>query len=337
MWMVRAGDEAAYVDEFVDQAIVAIGFGDRFGAVPRADNRKDLVAAYRRLYPEHKEHRALNAASQLYRFLHEFNVGDGVATSDSGRRRYLVGTIEGDPVWEATGPDELRIRRKVRWKGRIARDLLSTSTRNSLGSILTIFRLNAEVATELNAKAVPIETKETAVPVSAPVREREALSDLRGSVIDKSKEFTQDLIASLDDQEMEHLVAGVLRAMGYKTRVSPRGGDRGHDIFASPDGLGLQEPRIFAEVKHRPSTAMGAPEIRSFIGGRKPADRCLYVSTGGFTKEARYEAERSSVPLTLVDLPELRKFVVLYYEELDEETRQLVPLTKIYWPLDSEA
>jgi restriction system protein len=29
------------------------------------------------------------------------------------------------------------------------------------------------------------------------------------------------------------------------------------------------------------------------------------VSTGGFTKEARYEAERASTPLTLMDLDQL--------------------------------
>jgi restriction system protein len=123
--------------------------------------------------------------------------------------------------------------------------------------------------------------------------------------------------------------------MGYKTRVSPRGPDRGVDIFASPDGLGLQEPRIFVEVKHRQQT-MGAQELRSFLGGRKEGDRCLYVSTGGFTKDARYEADRSNIPLTLVDLPLLRDLVLDHYERLDETSRRLVPLTRIYWPIADE-
>jgi len=59
------------------------------------------------------------------------------------------------------------------------------------------------------------------------------------------------------------LVAGVLRAMGYRTTVSAPGADRGVDIFASPDGLGLQEPRIFVEVKHRNETTMGAEKAGS--------------------------------------------------------------------------
>jgi restriction system protein len=136
--------------------------------------------------------------------------------------------------------------------------------------------------------------------------------------------------------ELQELVAGILRAMGYKTRVSPPGADRGVDIFASPDGLGLEEPRIFVEVKHRLKSTMGSTDLRSFIGGRKPADRCLYVSTGGFTKEARYEADRAAVPLTLVDLPALRELLLVHYDGVDAEARQLVPLTRVYWPIKED-
>jgi len=104
--------------------------------------------------------------------------------------------------------------------------------------------------------------------------------------------------------------------------------------MASPDGLMLQEPRIFVEVKHRTGTAMGAKEIRSFLGGRKPGDRCLYVSTGGFSKDAHYEADRSNVPLTLLNLEALRKLLIDNYDRIDPDTRALVPLRKFYWPLE---
>lgn len=55
------------------------------------------------------------------------------------------------------------------------------------------------------------------------------------------------------------------------------------------------------------NTQIGAPEVRAFLGGRRPTDRCLYVSTGGFSREARYEADRANIPLHLVDMPELRE------------------------------
>ena len=103
--------------------------------------------------------------------------------------------------------------------------------------------------------------------------------------------------------------------------------------IATPDGLGLQEPRIKVEVKHRSAT-MGAQDIRSFLGGLRPGDRGLYVSTGGFTKEAKYEAERSNTPATLVDLDDLARLVVAHYDRFDLEGRALIPLVKVYWPAE---
>lgn len=50
---------------------------------------------------------------------------------------------------------------------------------------------------------------------------------------------------------MEELIAGLLSAMGYRTLLSPKGPDRCKDIIASPDGLGLEDPKIIVEVKHR--------------------------------------------------------------------------------------
>ena len=77
---------------------------------------------------------------------------------------------------------------------------------------------------------------------------------------------------------------------------------------------------------------MGSQEIRSFLGGRHADDRGLYVSTGGFTKYAHYEAERASTVTHLMSLDELAKALIEQYDQLDEDGRRLLPLTKIYWP-----
>ena len=140
-------------------------------------------------------------------------------------------------------------------------------------------------------------------------------------------------IVNLDWKDMQELVAGILRAMGYKTMISPSGPDRGKDIIASPDGLGLEDPKIVVEVKHRKNSTMGAPEIRSLLGGLRPNDKSLYVSTGGFSKEARYEAERANNSLTLVDLDLLTDLIIQYYDQFDSESRTLLPLRKLYWPI----
>ena len=134
-------------------------------------------------------------------------------------------------------------------------------------------------------------------------------------------------------EEMQELVAGLLRAMGYKTIISPAGPDKGKDIIASPDGLGLEDPKILVEVKHRSNSSMGAPQIRNFMGVLQANNKGLYVSTGGFTKEAEYEAERSNNQITLMDSDLLVQFILQYYDNFDNDARNLIPLKKMYWPI----
>jgi len=207
----------------------------------------------------------------------------------------------------------------------VRRDSLSVATRNTVGAIMTIFLLGKVAQDEF------IKLKDGKEPLQQKDKKAEELEELKKDIMEKAFEFTKDNILSLDWDQMQQLVAGILRAMGYKTRVASPGPDRGVDIIASPDGLGLEQPRIRVEVKHR-TDSTGAQLLRSFLGGLRQNDRGLYVSTGGFTREARYEAERSTIPVTLIDIDELAELLIKNYDDVDTETKALIPLVKLYWP-----
>jgi restriction system protein len=219
--------------------------------------------------------------------LNEIHKGDGVVSYDPSRRVYLVGVIEGDPEYKPELFEELPRVRAVRWNAEVSKDKLSVSTRNSLGAISTLFQLPPEAAEEI----LKVQAGHEIAEATDPEEEVEDTDELARDLRARSLEFIKDRISSLTWEEMQELVAGLLRAMGYKTRISPAGADRGKDIIASPDGFGFEQPRIVVEVKHRPNTAMGSQELRSFLGGRHKDDKGLYVSTGGFTKDAKYEAD----------------------------------------------
>jgi len=332
IWIVRAGERAAFVEEFLEKGIVAIGW-EKVGAVAANTPDEELKQRFAESYPEEKEGWRFVGAAMVRRFAREVHLGDLIATWDRNRRVYPLGAVTGDLEWQDR---ELPRVRKVHWTHEVDRDQLSVRARNSLGAIATMFRLPAEVAAEMWSKARPIGST-APTPVAIPPRtedddetEELVLRDVEA----KSQQFVEDRLARLSWRDMQELVAGILRAMKYRTRVSPEGSDRGVDIFASPDGLGLQEPRVFVEVKHRRNEQIGAPDIRAFLGGRKPNDRCLFVSTGGFSKEARYEAERSAIPLTLLHLADVRDLLIEHYDDVDAATRALVPLRQIYWPVD---
>ncbi|MCB8838092.1 restriction endonuclease [Aurantimonas sp. VKM B-3413] len=267
-------------------------------------------------------------------------MGEGLAHRLVAARK-LRG-VEGEPVRrpaapriagpyrrdDRVDPDDPNIR-PVNWRGEVLRDLLSLASRNSLGAISTLFLLPPEVAEDVERALASQQPAEESSAGTGEVGESAA--DVFADIQSKATEFAKDRVSALGWDEMQELVAGLLRALGYKTRVSAAGPDRGKDIVASPDGFGFEAPRIVVEVKHR-KEAMGSQEIRSFLGGRHPQDKGLYVSTGGFTKDAYYEAERANIPLALMTIDELVESVIENYDKLDMATKQLLPMKRVYWP-----
>lgn len=329
MWMVRSASGGRLADGFKEQGVIAIGWGD-IGDLRKYKDKAAILHAIRAQWPEWSEGRWMSSASQLYRFRDKLAESDRVITYDSSRRIYHVGTIIGGykhspkvlPPFENTRP--------VRWEREVDRDSLSVTTRNSLGSTLTLFRIPDTAADEIESilRGQPLATVQQG-------EEPESEED-EASLLDRYKleafEIIKDRVNRLDWEDMQELVAALLRAMGYKTQVAKPGPDRGVDIMASPDGFGFESPRIMVEVKHRgPQTR--AQEIRSFLGGRHKDDKGLYVSTSGFSKDARYEADRANIPVMLMDIDALVKAILQHYEGMDMEGRSLLPLTKIYWPV----
>lgn len=330
MWMVRAGEGGLMIDEFRTESWVGIGW-TALGDMNRLQSRADFTEAVAQSYPSMKLGQRASSAGQSFRFVREIALGDDVITYDRGERTYVVGEVAGEYEHRGAGSGEYPNIRRVRWQGTVTRDALSVAARNSLGAISTLFLIPPSVAEEIVRL---LTSGSVAAELSSKPEEPEAaaeVADLYRDVQSQGFEFIKDKVNALDWNEMQELVAGLLRAMGYKTRISPSGSDRGKDIVASPDGLGFEDPRIVVEVKHRTAT-MSAPEIRSFLGGRHDHDKGLYVSTGGFTKDARYEAERGRIPITLMDLDDLVRALLEHYEKMDVEMQRLIPLRKVYWP-----
>jgi restriction system protein len=328
-WMVRAGEGGYLSDDFQRASCIGVGF-HTVGTFEHITSLEEMRALIRKTYPDSTPTQVVISAGVAFKFRHTIKNGDRVISYDPSRREYLVGTVAGDYEYGRGHIPDYQHTRRVQWQGRVSRDELSASTRNVLGATLTIFQPGAEVLDDV----------ERALRGGSPLNDDSATvapeSDFQviwRDTVGRSHEFIKDRILKLSPDEMELLVASLLRAMGYKARVTQKGADRGRDVLASPDGLGFQDPRIVAEVKHRPNETIGSEKIRSFLGGLREGDRGLYVSTGGYSREAKYEADRSGIPVTLVDLDDLARLVVDHYERFDAEGRNLMPLARIYWPL----
>jgi restriction system protein len=317
-WMVRSGEGGYLFEDFQKYSITAIGWND-LGELKMDESLDVLKEKVRKIYPQYKDGTVISSSTQIFKFVNKFKIGDHVITYNRQTRNYLIGEIESDYYFEKATCEYFH-QRKVKWTAEKSRDELTADSKNSLGSTLTIFEVNDDVFSDIvHSKKIDEEIIE------------EDLEEIREDVVERAHEFIKDKLSKLSWDSMQDYVAGLLRAMGYKTKVSEKGPDRGKDITASPDGLGLEEPRIRVEVKHR-SGQMGSQDIRSFIGSMR-SEKGLYVSTGGFSKDAKYEAERSDKPLTLIDLDLLVDITIQYYDSFDTEARSLLPLKKVYWPL----
>lgn len=323
--MVRAGRGGRYFPDFVEQGIIALGWRQIGDPTVIAEQRA-LTVRFRESYPDWTETQIAVASGQVFRFVHELQPGDGVVTYDSQQRVYLTGTIAGTARYREHADEELTCVRAVDWGDTINRDALSSESRNTLGAIQSLFLLP-------DYSCIEIESRLAGEAPYSPAAMRRADPDPYDAIQERALERLKDRIIALEWNQLQDLVAALLRALGYRTKVSPQGSDRGKDIFASPDGFGFELPRIVVEVKHRKAQAMGAPEVRSFLGGRHKDDRGLYVSTGGFTREAHYEAERASIPVTLMTLDDLARAIMDNYDAFDSVGRSLVPLTRVYWPM----
>lgn len=328
-WMVRCGSRGQMYDAFVEKGIVAIGFEniDLTAAENKSEVRDKLLAAG---YPAKP-----SSVGILHRFRTRMKIGDRVVTYDRSTRLYSLGEVKSDYRYDTTLVTGVVHIRDVRWIAKVFRDDLSLPSRNKLGGLMTVFEPGDDVLREIEQIVGGKRIQPDVIDITPPPIDEPDPDDvsIREDIEERAHEAIKDRISALQWDELQDLVAAILRAMGFKTRVSPPGADRGKDIVASPDGLGLTPPRIKVEVKHRRGTQMSAPEIRGFIGGLRGDDRGLYVSTGGFTREAHYEAERAAVPVNLIDLDVLAALLVEHYDALDTDGKSLVPLTRVYLPV----
>ena len=327
MYMVRAGEKSTYYNEFYGNNYVAIGWNS-LGNIAEVKKLSELKELLEKAYPDYNKQKLGLNAGQVNKFLLEMKMGDYIVTYNSEERKYSLGKITSEYKYD----QNLNYKhiRDVIWECTFSRDILTNTSKYSLGALTTVFEIPDDVKKEILSKT---NNKDIISNNSTEQDQKDgSLEIITEDFEDKAHEFIKDKISQFDWEKMQELVAALVRSLGFKTKVSPKGSDRGKDIIASPDGLELLDPRIKIEVKHRQGQ-MGTQEIRSFLGGFRTGSRGLYVSTGGFSKEAKYEAERADHPITLIDLDYLVDLIITNYDNFDIEGKAILPLKKIYWPI----
>jgi restriction system protein len=142
----------------------------------------------------------------------------------------------------------------------------------------------------------------------------------------------EEHLGTINPYDFQDMVEGLLRTMGYHVVwVAPPGPDRGVDIIAQSDPLGVGSPRIKVQVK-RSGDRMSVRDIRSFLAVLAEGDVGLFVASGGFTKDAEDEARNQEKRrVMLLDLRRLFDLWVEHYDKIPEANRRLLPLRPVYF------
>jgi restriction system protein len=182
--------------------------------------------------------------------------------------------------------------------------------------------------------------KENASKLDQPQDEEDVEEEIESSediliyndLLEKSLDGMIKFINNKNPYEFQDLVAALLRGMGYYTPfVAPKGKDGGVDIIAYKDPLGTTVPRIQIQIKHRENTAP-VKEIRELMGLlQKDGDVGIFVSTGGFSPDAKATARISNVHIELIDQNRFIELWQSFYDKLSDQDRNLFPLKPIYF------
>lgn len=320
VWGIHTQDDSL----FLQHSVIAIGW-KQMGDLSLINNsREAFKESYINTYPASKKGAVANGAGMLYRFIHEVQIGDYVVFSSKTNREINIGVIEGDYQYV---PDavEYSQQRKVKWLKHLPRTAFSQGALYEVGSAMSFFSLKNYAdeylaALDKNFQKSAIEQEDDTVAATAE------------DIIETTRDFIlKELSKNLKGYDLEEFVADLLCAMGYRTSLSPHGGDSGIDITAYKDEL---PPRILVQVKSQDGD-IKETTIQSLKGAMREGDYGLFVTLSNYTKNAKKYLESTPI-IRGINGTELVDLVLKYYDQLSDKYRKMIPLKKVFIPSPPE-
>jgi restriction system protein len=318
VWGIHAVDDQL----FLEKNVLAIGWCEMGDLSPIAATREAFKERFSQVYPKAKKQAKANCAGMLYRFVHEIQVGDYVVYPSKFNREINIGVVESGYAYNPS--DKVFVQqRKVKWLKHLPRTAFTQGALYEVGSFLTLFSIKNYADEFLSA------LDKSFVPHNVVSDEDEVVARTAEDIIESTKDYIlKELSTHLKGYELEGFVADLLRAMGYRTKISSHGGDSGIDIQAYKDEL---PPRILVQVKSSDGDIKEST-IQSLKGAMREGDYGLFVTLANYTKNA--EQYLKSTPIIRgINGAELADLILKYYDGLSEKYKRIISLKMVYIPI----
>lgn len=318
LWGIHTQDD----NLFLKHGTVAIGWREMGDLNDIENNREAFKAKYQLVYPDAKKGSIPTGSGMLYRFCHEVQIGDYIVFPSKSDRMVNIGEVTGDYKYDASQPEYVQTR-TVKWLKNVPRTAFTQGALYEIGSAMSFFAVK-NYADEFLA-ALEKGFKHTASSAG----EDPTVGATAEDIIESTKDFVlKELSRNLKGYALEEFVANLLQAMGYRTTVSPQGGDSGIDITAYKDEL---PPRILVQVKSQDSD-IKETTIQSLKGAMREGDYGLFVTLSNYTKNAQKYLDSTPI-IRGINGTELVDLILKYYEDLDEKYQKMIPLKMVYIPV----
>jgi hypothetical protein len=184
-----------------------------------------------------------------------------------------------------------------------------------------------------NAKLIGVTPKAAAAgspggtTVQADVDEPELAADIEQVALDQ---ITARIAEEFAGHGLATLVTAILSAEGFQCQQAPPGPDGGIDITAGRGPLGLDTPRLLAQVKS--GAQIGSPVVTQLHGlmTTHGAEQGLLVAWGGLSKPARDALRNQHLRVRVWEAADVVEAVLRTYDRLPEGIRTQLPLRRVW-------
>lgn len=321
IWGIHTMDDSL----FLNQNIIAIGW-DTIGDLSQIEpTREAYKNEYIRAYPNAKKGSVATGAGMLYRFSCEMQKGDYIVFPSKIDRKINIGIVESDYFHDdaaAMYPNQ----RKVKWLRHLPRTAFSQGALYEVGSALSFFQVKNYSDEFLKA----LDRNFTGNNLES--EPDETVARTAEEIIESTKDFIlKELSKRLKGYALEEFIADLLQAMGYRTTLSPHGGDNGVDITAYKDEL---PPRIVVQVKSQDGD-IKETTIQSLKGAMREGDYGVFITLSDYTKNAQKYLDNTPI-IRGINGTELVDLILKYYDKLSEQYKRIIPLKMVYIPIAVE-
>ena len=326
MWLCRAGRYGEYENRFLEDGRIYCTWDNLELSISSFSKKQDLQQYLIDHFPDTKAKTAMNWASQVWPFGNEMKKGEIVVLPSKIKAVIHFGKITGDYVFDEAGTPPFCHYHTVDWYAvDIPRAAFDQDILYSFGAFMTICRIKQEDRIKAQIKASQHgSAQETAVQPAIDTASRDIEQDALGDITDL-------IIQKAKGHGLAQIVDAILRAKGFTTYVSPPGPDKGVDILASGGILGFGSPKICVQVK-----STDAPVDRIVLdqlGGVMKNFNATYgllVSWSGFKNSVINETAKQFFDIRLWTHKEVISEFLKYYDQMDEEIKEMIPLKRIW-------